>query len=713
MAIGNSVRIGLASLLAWAACGLGAPAGEDALPAETQVAPEVVVTATRTAKDPHDTPGAVQIVTTEDLRERQMARTVPEALKASTGVMVQKTAHGHGSPYIRGFTSFRNLFLIDGIRLNNAVFRPGPNQYWNTVDPLGLERLEIVSGPGSVLYGSDAVGGTVNAITRSPTGYGEGVKPGGRLFYRGSTAEASNQGRAEVQITVDERFGALLGASLKDFGDLNPGEYDGRLPRTGYDEWDGDLKLEFFATPEHKFTFALQNVDQDDVWRTHKTVKGANWHGTDHGDERQRVLDQDRHLGYLRYEGEKLGRFVDAVRVTLSLQEQEEIRRRIKNDGRRDEQGFDVDTFGAQLQLESPSPIGRWTYGGEFYRDHVDSFKRGWNADGSFRGESIQGPVADDSTYDLVGLFVQDDISLGERVNLILGGRYNYVEADVNEAEDPVTGNAVRYEQDWDSVIGSARILWHVDAEKHWNLWAGVSQAFRAPNLSDLSRLDSARSNEFETGSTNLEPEEYVSYEFGLKTRYDHVTATASYFYNDIDGMILRTPTGRTNADGEVIVTKTNAGDGYVHGVELGARWRFHPQLTLFGSGTLLYGEVENFPDATTRKAEEPLSRLMPPTAQLGLRWDHPTRHLWVEGLCDMADDADHLNTRDKADTNRIPPGGTPGYAVFTIRGGWQVHERVTFTAALENLFDEDYRIHGSGLNEPGRNLVVGLDVTF
>ena len=156
---------------------------------------EIVVTASRTAKSPHDEPSTVNIVTRNDLDER-MIRTVPDALKYTPGIMVQKTAYGHGSPYIRGFTSFRNLFLIDGIRLNNSAFRSGPNQYWNTVDPFTISQMEIVKGPSSVLFGSDAVGGTVNVRTLSP--FDLTSEPvGGRMYYRYSSAENSNIGRFE------------------------------------------------------------------------------------------------------------------------------------------------------------------------------------------------------------------------------------------------------------------------------------------------------------------------------------------------------------------------------------------------------------------------------------------------------------------------------------------------------------------------------------
>ena len=120
--------------------------------------PTVLVTATRAEEDPHALPYATDLVDPTKL-ERQQPRTTIEALRAVPSVMLQKSAHGQGSPYLRGFTGFRTLMLVDGIRLNNSTFRDGPNQYWGTVDALSLERLEVVRGPGSVLYGSDAVGG--------------------------------------------------------------------------------------------------------------------------------------------------------------------------------------------------------------------------------------------------------------------------------------------------------------------------------------------------------------------------------------------------------------------------------------------------------------------------------------------------------------------------------------------------------------------------
>ncbi|MEZ5303383.1 MAG: TonB-dependent receptor plug domain-containing protein [Verrucomicrobiales bacterium] len=124
-----------------------------------------VVTASREEEEAIEAPYLVERITEAELVERA-ARTLPEALERVPGVIVQKTAHSQGSPIIRGLTGYHNLVLIDGVRLNDATFRSGPNEYWNTVDSQGLRAIELVKSQGSVLFGSDAVGGTLQALTR-------------------------------------------------------------------------------------------------------------------------------------------------------------------------------------------------------------------------------------------------------------------------------------------------------------------------------------------------------------------------------------------------------------------------------------------------------------------------------------------------------------------------------------------------------------------
>jgi len=680
--------------------------------ARERMVDEILVTALREVTSWFDTPNTAHTITGQDIRRRKMSRTLPEALSETPGVMLQKTAHGHGSPYIRGFTSFRTLMMIDGVRLNNSVFRDGPNQYWNTVDPLTVSRLEVVKGPSSVLYGSDAIGGTVNAITRRPDDREPGRQWERRLYYRYSTAENSQTVRGEVSGSIGDRLGVLLGTSFKYFGNLDGGKEVNRQSKTGYQDWDGDIKLEYLLDPDRRLVFYHSRVDQDDIWRSHKTAYGLGWEGTTVGNEWKRILDQNRELTYIQYHATDLGGAVDAVSWNLSYHRQREWRSRTRNNGRRDKMGFDVKTLGAWLQLASPSPVGRWTYGVEYYYDWMNSFRKDYNADGTLRPARIQGPVADDATYGMLGVFIQNDLPVTDRADLILGGRYTHVRADARRVEDPATGNSISIKNHWDSLVGSARAQYRLDRDEHWMAFGGVSQGFRAPNLSDLTRLDTARTNEIETPSPNLDPEKFVQYEVGLKADYRTVRGQVALFLTDVHDLIMRTPTGAVIA-GDNEVTKQNSGDGWIHGLELDGSWQPHPQWTFFGGFTYVDGEVETYPTPTGMHRMEPLDRIMPPTGHLGLRWDSPKRTFWAEGVATFAGAADKLSTRDKADTQRIPPDGTPGYATLTLRGGWNVNKDLSVFAAVENVTNEDYRIHGSGVNEPGTNLVVGLDWRF
>ena len=168
--------------------------------AADSVIEEVVVTVTRSGESVQESPYSVHVIDAQTLAW-QLVRSLPEALVTVPGVTVQKTANGQGSPFIRGFTGYRTLALIDGIRYNNSVYRDGPNEYFSLIDFNNLERLELLNGPASSAYGSDAIGGTLNLHTKSANYIAE--TPGetfinGRQSYRFSGTENSHLSRTEL-----------------------------------------------------------------------------------------------------------------------------------------------------------------------------------------------------------------------------------------------------------------------------------------------------------------------------------------------------------------------------------------------------------------------------------------------------------------------------------------------------------------------------------
>ena len=180
--------------------------------------------------------------------------------------------------------------------------------------------------------------------------------------------------------------------------------------------------------------------------------------------------------------------------------------------------------------------------------------------------------------------------------------------------------------------------------------------------------------------------------------------------HTTIDGAIVRFPTGRV-IDGELEITKDNVGDGRSWGFEIQGRLDLGKGWTLRADTAWLDGKLDTSPGPGEPLVREPLDRLMPWTSHLALGWRGSK--WWGEALVTVADDADRLSSRDAGDRQRIPPGGTPAYELLTLRAGWDVSHSLRLAAAVENLFDEAYRVHGSGITAAGRNFVLSAQVSF
>ncbi len=686
----------------------GRPAAEGG-----EVLAEKVITATRLPGEAWEAPFAVRELGRETLEER-LPRSLPEALREIPGVSVQKTAPGQGSPHIRGFTGFRTLALIDGVRFNNSTFREGPNQYWSTIDLLAMERLELVPGQGSVLYGSDAIGGTLNLLTKQ-SGFREEAagKPfsGGLGMYRYSSAEDSHTGHVEYRAGEGDRWGVHFDGTGSQFGELRAAGL-GRQARTGFDQWSYHGRWDARVDPNWTVSAVHQQLRQDDVWRTHSTVYGMPWEGTVVGTDLRRSFDQARSLSYVKLAGRQLEGWFQEASLTLSYQTEDETLTRVRKDGSSQLSGVDLGTYGADLQFSSETGAGLLTYGVDYYRDQVGSSGVSYLASGAQAARAIQGPVGDDASYDLLGAYVQDEIALGARGHLFLGGRSTWARAAVGRMEDPVRKQAVSLEESWDDFSASGRVVWDLGEAEQAAAYAGVSQGFRAPNLSDVSRFDVARSGEWEIGGEDLQPEQFINYEVGIRAAAGGFSGNVSVFHTRIEDLIVRQPTGG-KVDELVDVSKANGGEGHVQGVEVAARMELSEHWSVFGHASYTEGEVDQYPGSDGRVAREPLSRVVPWMGELGLRWQGAGGRCWAELVGSAASRADRLNSGEQADGQRIPPGGTPGWLLLGCRGGWKVNPHLSLTASLENLLDEEYRSHGSGSNEAGLGGTVGVALRF
>lgn len=671
--------------------------------------PETVISASRTLEKLRDTPYSVDLIGGDELLSSAV-RTLPEALRNTPGVVIQKTTHGHGSPFIRGFTGRQNLLLVDGIRINNSTFRSGPVQYWNTVDSYAIDRLELVKGQGSVLFGSDAAGGILNTLTRSSSfrQYDSGWFNDSSSFYRFDTNSRSHVGRLETAFGHGGKWGILLGATYKDFGDIRDSAL-GRLKNTGYEELDFDFRFDLAVSDTATLTLASHHVDQDDVWRWHSTVFNPGWthdgHTTSPGKFNARIYEQERSLSYLRFAEEQGSGWLKRWSATLSFQKSQDSQFQDRKPTDIRTANIDVETWGLALQGESDLGNGSLLYGVDYYRDSVNS-----SGTRTGRDPRSRRPVADDSTYDLLGLYSQyrwTPFTSLPKLKTTFGFRYTYADAHLGKNYDSATGSDISADKSWDNWVASGRALYELN--DCWNIYTGISQGFRAPNLNDLSGNLTTRSGLTELGSLDLDPEKFISYELGARYLTGRASFSITAYYTEIDSVIIGVP---TTAGSDTIVT-TNGQDGEVYGVETDFSFDLTDQWTVSGFAAWQDGETRSSAFIGGPLVDDYISRLAPLMGSLALRWTCPGERFWVEGRVSAASTADKLSARDQGDTQRIPTGGTPSYAVVSIYAGWQATDDLSLTLGLENLTDEDYRVHGSGQNEAGFNAILGVRLGF
>ena len=676
----------------------------------------LVITATRSSTALGDTPYSGTYFSSEDFLENQV-RTLPDTLRYTPGVLVQKTAHGHGSPYIRGFTGRQNLFLIDGVRFNNSTFRGGPVQYWNTVDPYSLDHFELIRSQGSVLYGSDAAGGTLNAFTKS-SGFAD--EAAGRLFSHGSAyyeyrsnGRCSHIGRLETQTGIGGKFGLHLGISAKEFGDIEDSAV-GLMRGTGYPEQAYDARFDWAISPQTTLTVVHQDLEQDAVSRWHSTISNPGWshgnHKTDPGNKfLARDYDQDRSLSYIRLAHINDGASAPVRRITATLSYQESSERDLQTRTLVDRrlQFYDVDTLGFALEMESPVADGSLVYGLDYYRDSVDS-TASRDTGAGFAFQQSNRPVGDDSTYELFGTYAQYIRPIGESFEITAGLRYTNAKADIGKLFDSTPGVStdISAEDSWNDLSASLRATYKIDEQKM--LYGGISQAFRSPNLIDLSGNLTSGSGVAAAGSLNVDPEEFITFELGYRQESETSGFALAVFYTDISDLITAIPIPAAPLSPASSITG-NSSDGHIYGVEFEGFWKFAPQWTLSGFASWQESQIERLVSVGGATVQEPLSRVMPLNGSIALRWDHPSAPFWVEGRVLASATADRLAASDVADPERIPTNGTPGYIVASLGVGYEPIENLRLTATLQNLLDQDYRNHGSGQNEQGFGAVCGV----
>lgn len=650
-----------------------------------------------------ETPQLSTIVDRNDLDRRQ-ASTVFRALQNEVGVLLQQTGNGQLSPFIRGLTGQQILILVDGIRMNTSILRPGPNQYTATIDPGMIERVEIVRGAQSAIWGSDAIGGAINFVTRSPDPLrGDYFTPLAQQIY--STAEASSYTRAGVS-TWSGQTGIIGGVSYLDKGNLDRGGSLGRQPGTDYEQYAADIKVQRLIADDHLLTVGLQHFEQENLGRSDRFlpfVLGPAPNGSV-PTQRPTFFDpQQRDLGYVRLEGliyESM--FADAYSVTFSGSRTKEgsiVDRYSSNSPtavptRREIGEFDDRGWGViATNVKELNEYGKLTYGGDYFDESINSERvEIRNPTTSSLARPVDPQYPDDSRADRVGSFLLWDVALTERLEASTAVRYENIDLSGTPNFDSI--GPLGYERTYQDWIGSLGLSYLLTDE--WRAIGGVYEGFRAPTIDDLTANKTSLQNNQSVpllGNLAVQPEHSVTYEVGAKYDDEVFNLQLVEFWTDFDSFISREVIG-----GVDFLTNQEA---YLNGTELAGQYRFTPTVALYGNGFYTYGQI------TT--SDEPISRIPPLQGTLGLRFDRYDHRGYFDVYTWMVDRADRYNQTNLSDV-RFIPGGTPGYATLNLRAGRWIgrgrHQLVTF--GLENITNKYYRVLGSGVDGAGLNAVFG-----
>ena len=767
------------------------------------ISSEVTVTPARGEQErTFDVPEAVGIVTREEIESRPV-QVLPQALREETGVLVQQTTTAQASVFIRGFSAQRVLYLIDGVRFNTSTYRAGATQYLGWVDPAAVQRIEVVRGPSSVQYGSDAIGGAVNVLAQRPDVLTAGRHASGMLEFAGATADLSGGATAYGQVR-GVGFALRGGVSSRAADDLRTGgasdshsalarylglpssiEYD-RLPGTGYRQsgWSAAGTVPF-ADGSALTGLAMQDTQQG-VSRYDRLLGGD-------GLFRSEFDPQRLGFGYARYQRNATGPFA-VLQGTFSFNQQQDDRL----EQARPSTPYETETARTRvLGYAGQGTLQTWhghtvTTGAELYDEAIATSRDRWQND---TVSPLRAEIPDGASYTSAAVFIQDSASLvGDRLAVragIRGGTFTY-----EAPADPALGvSAERVRTS--AVTFNTGVVWSLT--EAINLTGSVSRGFRAANAFDLGAIgvsgggfevapreasdlqaivgsnDGAAAVSTGTPVAQLGPESMYAFEGGLKVRTRRVAGSLVFFDLELQDAIARRTAifpqgivgtsvagytiiaqdaeGRAyvSVDPRPIVTRVNVERGRIHGLEgdlqvrLGRTWIGNANISM----------------ANGRDGDDVYLRRMPPLmGTVRLKWEPSVHPFWAEAVVSAAATQDRLNPGDLSDARiggrrrradiagffngtatdlGLVQGGrlvetgetlaqvqtrllggadasylyteTPGFVVFSLRGGWRLSSRLDATVILDNLTDHNYRWHGSGTDAPGFSLAGKLRV--
>lgn len=699
----------------------------------TKTLPEFIYSANKFKEQKRNIVQPVMVLHKKDIRNANVQNTAT-LLEQTGNVFVQRSQAGGGSPVIRGIEASRILLVIDGVRMNNAIYRTGHLQNLITIDNNILQSLEVIYGPASTLYGSDALGGVVVMNTATP----KFNSYGGSAFTRYSSV--NNEGTAHVDFSIGgNKLASLTSVTYSNFGDTRQGAFrnpfygdfgarnefitringidsivkneDNNVQKySGYSQVDLLEKIVYKSGPHTTHTLNLQYSNSSNIPRYDRLtdirngkLRFAEWY----------YGPQQRLMGAYHLNIDSLTGLFNEIKATASYQNIEESRyQRNYRNNRRQERIETVDVAGFSVD------------GRKFLGKHneitagIDGQYNNVRSVATSRDIVTNATTALDTRYPdggsnmtLAAVYAQHlwkiipgklVVNDGVRLSYTqLNAKFNTKEffpfpfSDATQQNTAVSGN-----------LGIAYM-----PGNRWRIALGGSTGFRSPNVDDLAKVfESAGAISVVVPNSNLKPE--YTYNADLNVSYtiaDMLKAEVDGFYTWFDNAIVvdkYTFNGRDsilyNGANTAVAAAQNKANAYIYGFSSSLSLKCNAHLSLYGGFTYTYGRYN---DAAGK--ETPLDHIPPVYGKAGLIF---TQSAFRAEAFTMFNGWKRLQDYSQSGEDNLTYAttqGMPAWYTLNIKASQVIARSFTLSIALENILDYNYRNFASGISAPGRNLVI------
>ena len=702
---------------------------------------EVVLSVSKFGQKKRDIPQQIVSVTSDDVLFRN-PQTAADLLQSSGQVYVQKSQLGGGSPLIRGFSTNRLLIAVDGVRFNTAIFRGGNVQNIISIDPFAVARTEVILGPGSVVYGSDAVGGVMNFYTKKPVfSFKQGTTFSGNTTLRYATANKEKTGHFDFNIGA-KKWAFLTSVTYSDFDNLRMGSHgpddylrtqyvetlngvdtvvqnqNPKIQRpTAYSQINTMQKVRYMPNNNWNFDLGLFYTTTTDYPRYDRLIRTSN------DTLRSAVWDygpQQWFSGNLQIQNTpQTNTFFDKSAFTLSFQHFTESR-------------SDRD-FGASFLYKTQEKVAAYTtawdfekkiknaklnYGVEYIFNKVGS--RGLKTD-ILTGTSQQdvSRYPDGSSWQSLAGYMSTQFALAENISFLGGLRYSHIivaaQFDTSLFALPFTEATINT----GALTGTAGVTWNPNQTLGWRLNFGT--AFRAPNIDDIGKVFDSEPGSVVVPNPDLKPEYAYNGDLGVSLNFENkLKLDFAGFYTILEDALIRRD---FSLDGEsqivyqgelsTIQAIQNASRAQVYGFEAGLEFAFSKAVKLSSQYNITKGFAQD-----QQGTKQALRHAAPAFGNTHIVYKKEKLTLDVFAVYNGQFDFEDLAPSQQnnaflyaADQNGNPYA--PKWYTLNFSGQYKFSKAFQLTATLENITDQRYRPYSSGLSAPGRNLIIAATYTF